>query len=145
MKINITKHPGGTLTPASEMDSFRLQRFTNGAEYPIEMKQPRNPLFHKKVMAFFRHCFAYWRSDREFMNEGAQFDGFRNNLTVLAGYREEVYKIDGSIRVEAKSLSYGSMEQLEFEEFYQALIQAAMHNIFINGDKETYDQLAGFF
>jgi len=145
MKINAIKQPGGMLEPASDMDAEQMNKFKTGNVYEIEMKLPRNPHFHGKVFAFFQYCFAHWKSDREFMDEKGQFDLFRKNLTVLAGYRNEFYKIDGAVRVEAKSLSYGAMDQDEFESCYQSLIQAAMRYIFTGSDEETYNKLVGFF
>lgn len=145
MKINMTKQPGGALLPASDMDADVLAKFKTGHVYPIDIKLPRNPSFHGKVFAFFQYCFAHWKTDREFMDEKGQFDNFRKELTVIAGFRDVYYKIDGSVRVEAKSLSYGSMGQLEFEKCYQALIQAAMKTIFTGDDEETLNKLAGFF
>lgn len=145
MKVNVSKQPGGVLIPASDMDAESLTKFKSGNVYEIEIKLPRNPHFHGKVFAFFQYCFANWKSDREFIDEKGQFDLFRKNLTVLAGYYEQYFKIDGSVRVEAKSLSYGSMEQPEFESCYQALIQAAMTNIFTGSDEDTYNKLVGFF
>ena len=145
MKINVIKQQGGILQPADDMDAVVLTKFKTGCEYVIEVKLPRNPHFHAKVMTFFRYCFAHWKSDREFMDEKGQFDNFRKELTVLAGYRDVYYKLDGSLRVEAKSLSYGSMDELTFQSCYQALIQAAMQNIFTGSDEETYNKLVGFF
>lgn len=146
MKLNFTKAPGGILHPSTDMDAERMKRFKTGEIYPVEIKVSRNPDFHRKVFAFFNFCFDYWRSDREFMDEAGQFDMFRKNLTVLAGYRREYYKIDGSVRVEAESLSYGNMEQEEFERCYQSLIQAAINTIFQDMDStQIYNKLAGFF
>ena len=145
MKFNALKQPGGVLVPASDMDSDQLTKFKTGNVYELEMKLPRNPSFHGKVFAFFQYCFAHWKSDREFLNEKGQFDNFRKELTVLAGFKDVYFKLDGSFRVEAKSLSFGSMSQDEFEDCYQALIQAAMSNIFTGNDEDTLNKLAGFF
>ena len=70
---------------------------------------------------------------------------FRKNLIVLAGYREEYYRIDGSVRVEARSIAFSNMQQSEFEDCYHALIQAAMTHIFHSADEKTYNRLIGFF
>lgn len=64
------------------------------------------------------------------MDERGQFNVFRNNLTVLAGFYTEYYNLKGEVRIEAQSLSFGSMQQDEFEQHYQALIGAAMRHIF---------------
>ena len=66
-------------------------------------------------------------------------------MTILAGYHNKFYGINGSVRIEAKSLSYGSMGEEEFAQCYNALIQVAMQQIFKGDDEEIYDKLAGFF
>lgn len=129
------KQPGGLLLPASDGDAERLERFKSGAIYPIEIKQARNPAFHGKVFAFMQFCFEHWsadKTDERFKASAAQFDTFRRHLTVLAGYKDVTFTIDGRLRVEPKSLSFSSMEQAEFEEFYSAAINAAIAHVFNN-------------
>jgi hypothetical protein len=145
MKIEMVKQPGGILAPATDEDSEALSKFKTGEQYQIEIKRARNPAFHRKTFAFFKFCFEHWSSDREFMNERGQFDVFRNNLTVLAGFYTEYYNLKGEVRIEAKSLSFGSMSQDEFEQHYQALIAAAMRNIFKGCDSSVENQLLSFF
>jgi hypothetical protein len=116
--------------------------------HTIEIKKERNPDFHRKVFSFFRFCFDYWFSGvdgPEYTNK--QFEIFRNNMTVLCGcgYYDTLYTINGDSRVEAKSLSYGSMAQQDFEAFYQKLITVAMKKIFNSSDKETFNKLLSFF
>ena len=135
MQIQMIKQPGGLLLPASDGDAERLERFKSGAIYPIEIKQARNPAFHGKVFAFMQFCFEHWsadKTDERFKASAAQFDTFRKELTVLAGYRDVTFKINGGFRVEPKSLSFSSMEQAEFEEFYSAAINAAIAHVFNN-------------
>lgn len=145
MKIDMLKFQGGQLSPANEIAADALERFKNYEQYEIEIKLTRNPQFHAKVFKFFQFCFAHWKSDREFMNEAGQFDVFRKNLTVLAGYYTSHYTINDGTRIEAKSLSFSSMEQDEFEACYQALIAAAMRNIFKGCGPDVENQLIGFF
>lgn len=145
MKLEFIKVPGGKLLPADDYTEEKMTKFQNGEQYPVEIKLYRNPQFHSKVFAFFNFCFEHWKSDREFMDESGQFDVFRKNMTVLAGYYNEYYKLDGSVRVEAKSLAYAAMTQDEFEDCYSALIQVAMKRIFDTADQNKYNQLLGFF
>lgn len=145
MIVNVIKQPGAKLSAASEMDEERLNKLKNGEEYALTISVPRNPKFHRKVMAFFRFCFNYWRDDRGITCELKQFDVFREHLTVLAGFYEHYTNINGGIRVEASSLSYSNMSEDEFTMFYSALINAAMKNIFKGCGKEIEDQLMGFF
>ena len=149
MQIQMIKQPGGLLLPASDGDAERLERFKSGAIYPIEIKQARNPAFHGKVFAFMQFCFEHWSADKtdaRFKTSAAQFDTFRKKLTVLAGYKDVTFTIDGRLRVDAKSLAFNSMEQDEFEECYSALINAALVHVFGGTtDQRVIDKLTGFF
>lgn len=145
MKINFIKNAGGVLTPASDMDAERLTKFKTGEMYEVEIKRTRSPQFHRKVFAFFNFCFEHWEMPEGCIDEVGQMKVFRNHLTVLAGYYDSFHGIDGKIRIEAKSLSFGSMSQEEFEQFYNAAINAAMKNLFKAGDDEVYNRLVSFF
>lgn len=149
MIIPMMKNAGGVFCPADEMYLPDLQSFKNGEIYEIELKRTRNPAFHRKVFSFFKFCFNHWAADKtewRYFDERTQFDTFRKNLTVLAGYKVASYTIDGRMRVEAQSLSYGNMEQDEFERCYSALINAAMQNIFKGcNDERILDRLYAFF
>lgn len=149
MKIEFIKQPGGLLIPATDSEAERMKRFQNGGQYTVEIKQARNPGFHRKMFAFLGFCFEHWSAENaglEFADEATQFDTFRRNLTVLAGFREVSYTIDGRMRVEAKSLAHGKMEDDEFERCYHAMINAAIEHVFKGCDREqTWNRLIEFF
>ena len=141
----MVKGAGGVLSPMLDIDAEALTKFKTGECYEIEIKRTRNPAFHRKVFAFFNFCYAHWKGDNEFQNEQKQFDVFRSNLTVLAGYYDSFFSIKGEPRIEAKSLSYGSMSQDEFEDLYHALVNAAMRKIFTGCGVDIENKLIGFF
>jgi hypothetical protein len=145
MKIEMIKEAGGVFRPVSDMEYEKTVKFKTGEQYTVEIKLTRNPKFHRKVFAFFNFCFNYWKGDNEFQSETKQFDVFRNHLTVLAGFYEQHSSIHGDLRVEAKSLSFSSMSQEEFEECYNSLIRASMKHVFKTADENTYQQLLSFF
>ena len=145
MKIEVIKLAGGLLTPANDANVEKLVKFKTGEQYTIEIKLARNPQFHRKTFAFFNFCFQYWKGDNEFQSECQQFDVFRKHLTVLAGFYDSFYSIKGDVRVEAKSLSFSSMKQAEFEECYLALINAALKHIFTNANVDIENKLMSFF
>ena len=144
MKITMIKLPGGVLAPGSDIEEARMARFKNNCMHEIEIKQPRNPAFHGKVFSFFNYCFDYWKPPGEYSDRAGQFDVFRKHLTCLSGYYESYYSINGDVRIEAKSISYGNMDQEEFEQFYHDLVQAAMKHIFKPDDQEAYNTLMGY-
>jgi len=122
-----------------------MSRFKTGELYTVEIKLSRNPAFHRKVFQFFNFCFQYWSGPMAIVDESEQFDVFRKNLTVLAGYYMELVTIKGDVRIEAKSISYSGMDQEEFEKFYNSLITAALKHIFGDADEDMYNKLMSFF
>ena len=145
MKIEMIKVAGGMFHPFNDMEQEKTVRFKTGELYTVEVKHTRNYEYHKRVFAFLNFCFEHWVCDREFLDIHAQFNRFRNQLTVLAGYYVELYNINGELRMEAQSISYSNMDQAKFEQFYNALVNAALKNIFLTTDQCTHDKLLSFF
>jgi len=115
VKISVIKQPGGNFSPASDLEYEKTTKFKSGELYEVEIKLHRNPGHHRKMFSFFNFCFNHWGRDNEYQDESAQFDTFRKHLTVLAGYHIHTFDIKGKMRVEAKSLSFSSMGQEEFQ------------------------------
>ena len=100
MKLEFIKQAGGVLAPADDYTAEKMTKFKTGEQYPIEIKRARNPSHHKKAMAFLRFCFEHWAGGHRFTEESLQFDQFRRELTILAGFYDEFYTIDSSVRLE---------------------------------------------
>lgn len=145
MKLEFIKQAGGNLVPADDYTAEKLTKFKTGGQYPTEIKRVRNPHFHAKMFAFFNFCFQYWAGGHEFQDESLQFDEFRKELTKTAGFYDQVFDLQGRFTIVAKSLSFSSMDQEEFEQCYNAIIQAAMTNIFRTADEQQLNKLMSFF
>lgn len=149
MKVTFIKLHGGVLSPINEIEAERLKRFKNGEAYEVDIPLTRSPSFHRKVMAFFGFCFAHWCADRaglENMDEHSQFDRFRKDLTILAGFYVQTVRLNGEVRTEAQSLAYASMDQEKFERVYKALINAAIRHVFAGTtDPTILNRLQSFF
>lgn len=151
MKVNFVKQPGGVLLPASEVESERLKRLKSGIVYEVDIKggEKRNRGYHGKIFLFMTFCFQYWdghNTDFQYQCEKAQFDSFRKNLTIASGYFDWVVGLNGEPMMQARSLSYDSMEQEEFEQCANAMINAAMATVFNNtNDEQILNRLQSFF
>lgn len=146
MKLEFVKQAGGSLMPADDHTAEKMTKFKTGCQFPVDIKLPRNQSFHGKVFVFFGFCFEHWAGGHEFQNESLQFDEFRRQLTISAGFYDQVFSINKTdFTIVAKSLSFASMDQEEFEQCYNALIQAAMSNIFRSSDEQTLTRLMSFF
>ena len=147
VKINFIKTAGGGLIPNDDFDADSMLKYKTGEVYEVDIKLVRNPQFLKKVIMFFKFCEHHWDGEKvhEYVSSKEQFDRFRKDLTILAGFYDKTTRLDGSIRLEAKSLAFGSMNEETFQECYLALTKAAMKHIFKTADDNTYNQLISFF
>lgn len=142
------KTAGGILLPANDETAEFLTGTKTGSYFKTKITKVRNYRFHQKMFAFFNFCFAHWAGELDyvFMDERAQFEVFRKQLVILAGYRKPVVNLrNKKISYEAESLSYDSMDEERFTQCYNALIQAAMKHIFNESDELTYNKLISFF
>ena len=64
-------------------------------------------------------------------------EAFRKDLTIKAGFSHTYYRLDGTLRVEAKSLAFDYMGQDEFEEVYTAVISVVIKYVMTNYTDET--------
>jgi len=147
-KCFFEKTAGGILIPADDETAEYLTSIKTGTHLKTNLTKTRNYEFHKKVFGFFNFCFDHWAAEinYQYMDETAQKNAFRKQLTILAGYRNEFYNLrKKTIGYEAKSLAYENMDEDEFRQCYVALTQAAMDNIFHGSDELVYNKLVSFF
>lgn len=141
------KNAGGILSPANDIEAERLTKFKNNGQYEIEIKLNRNPAFLRKVFAFFNFCYEHWDGERlhEHCSHEEQFDRFRKDLTILAGFYVTTTRLNGEQRIEAESLAFGNMKEERFQQCYNALIKAALKYIFHSCDVSIENKLIEFF
>jgi hypothetical protein len=66
------------------------------------------------------------------------FEQFRADIVILAGYYETAIRLNGDTRVTAKSISFGSMDQGEFDRLYSATVDVILARVLT---KYTRDDL----
>lgn len=122
-EIHLLKMPGGTLKPANQVDADVLQKMKSGALVFADIKQPRNPLFHRKFFALLNFGFEYYNPPEVEYNgikSVKSFEVFRKEVVIRAGYFTVTTDIKGNTRLEAESLSFSNMEETKFTELYRA-------------------------
>ena len=76
------------------------------------------------------------------------FEQFREDITILAGYYETRTRLDGSLRVVAKSVSFSKMDGEEFEKLYSSVINVLLNKVLVNYDeaslRKVVDDILGF-
>jgi hypothetical protein len=103
-----------------------------GSSIHGDFSRMRDAAFHRKLFALFQLAFEYFEPpeiDTKWGKPEKHFDTFRKNVTILAGYGHPVFNIDGTFKMEADSLSFGSMDQDTFNELYQRILDVLMKRI----------------
>ena len=132
MKMNLIKTISGLL-PADPDSEKSYQKIKTGGMVITETKEVRNPAFLRKYFALLNVGFDNWNPGRITSEHGKpekNFDRFRKDVTILAGFYHIVIRLDGSVRVEADSISFANMEEEEFEELFNKTINVLLKHVY---------------
>lgn len=142
----LVKTPGG-LIPQDDDSREALSAIGLGKVIRVKFTQPRNLKFHRKFFALVNFAYEHWEPGtlevprwKDVVPEKNK-DQFRKDLVIMAGYYNSAYRIDGSFRVDAKSISFGSMSQEEFDKLYSAVINVVLKKILTNYTREDLDNV----
>lgn len=145
MELIVIKTPQGALIPADSQTAERLGKVKTGQGIRLKGTRMRNYQFHKKWWALVEFAFDHWEpaalDDPRWkgVTPEKSLDRFRKDLTILAGHYEASYRLDGSVRIEAKSVSFARMDQEEFERLYSDTINAVLKHVLTNYDRDKLD------
>ena len=138
--------------PCTDQDMDLTNNHKMGDVIRADFKKMRNPKFHRKFFALLNIGFAAWEPVQVHSRHGEiekNFDQFREDVTILAGYYEQHHRLDGTFRVRAKSIKFGSMGEAEFTKLYSAVIDVLLKRVLTQykGREEldrVVDQVLGF-
>jgi len=114
----------------------RLIKMEAGEIAQAEMAIPRNYRFHKKFFALVTFAFDAWQPNRKNKSyKGVEvaknFDRFRSDILIQAGYYEQTFDLDGNMKLEAQSISFASMDDVQFEKVYSAVADVILDKVLI--------------
>jgi hypothetical protein len=130
VEILLRLHQSGTgLVPADSGEAGALLELRHGALYKAKLTQPRNPGFHRKFFALVRYLHSVFEPP-EVGGYGtgvrADFDAFRDDLLIQAGWHDAVFRLDGAVRLKPKSISFAKMDNTTFGQLYSDCITAGL-------------------
>ena len=138
----IKTHAG--LIPATEADAEAVKKYRLGEVVHGSFKRVRNPKFHRKFFSLLSVGFDAWEPpEREYKGLPVQknFERFRKDVSISAGYYEVVSNLRGEVRAEAKSMSFASMDEQEFAELYSKVADVILQKILTNYTREDLDDV----
>jgi hypothetical protein len=127
-----------------EADQKSWRRFWNwitragtGEMVVIKTILKRNSKFHRKFFALLNVGYEAWDPGRKHKTYkgvpvAKNFEQFREDVTILAGYFEQTFGISGEMKLKARSISFAKMEQPEFEALYSAVADVLLEHVLVS-------------
>ena len=152
-EITLVKRPDGSLDGLSEIDKSaykrfraRLKKLEEGEIFVIDAKIPRNGKFHRKFFAMLNLGFEAWEPNRRHKSYKGQpvtknFERFRGDVLIQAGYYEQTFDLNGNMRLEPQSISFANMDDINFERVYNDCLDVLLQKVLITyaGREEVND------
>ena len=129
---HLTKSVSGGYFPSDPQTEDYSRMVRVGGTIHGNFKKVRNPKFHRKFFALLNFAFDRWEPgeiDCKYGTPEKNFDQFRRDAIILAGYYHIVARMDGTARVEPKSISFTAMDENEFSNLYSAVIDVFLKRI----------------
>jgi len=130
------KMPGGYLRPLGEDAELYVAGIKIGGGIKLDVTKVRNARFHRKAMKLLRVGFEHWNPDSspdavriDGMVAAKDFDTFRERVMILAGHCDTVFQLDGSFTLKARSISFASCSELEFQKVYARVLDVIWERI----------------
>lgn len=142
MKICLQNTTSG-LIPLYDSDLFEKKKLKIGQIYEVEIKKARNVQFHKKFFALIK--LAWLNMPEKYDGIYPHPENLRKAFLIEAGYFETYYLIDGTQIMEAKSIAFDNMDELEFREVYDRVLGLILKHILpYNTNEEVEQELINF-
>lgn len=128
------------LVPCHSSDEDELKKLPLNQPLTVTVTRIRNIQFHRKYFALLNYAFDTWEPpDKEIplhiKNAGPvakSKDRFRKDICILAGFYESSYRLNGDIRIEAKSIAFHNMDESEFTELYEKTFDVILKHVLKN-------------
>lgn len=144
MKIVYLRKLYNSLVPVSQEDVDTLEKFAPNSVLKCELKQSRNIGFHRKFFALLDVAFEAWECPvLEYKGQpiSKEREQFRSDITILAGFYTASVNFKGEVRLKAKSISFASMKQDEFEVLYSNFIDVVLAQVLTSYTREELERV----
>jgi hypothetical protein len=135
MKTHLVKTLSGLLSFDPDTEAW-YKKIKLGGVVQGDFKTVRNPKFLRKWFALLNVGFDNWLPGEVNSKYGVpakNFERFRADVIILCGFYDNVVRLDGSVRIEPKSVSFAKMTEESFEDLYSKTIDVMLKYVY---DKE---------
>lgn len=135
--LMVTKTPNGSLIPFSDEDAEKIRRFKVGKLIRMTAQEMRNGAYFRKWWALAKTAYDLWADtvppqQYKGVDVLPDFDRFRRDLIILAGFYRATFNARGEVRLEAESLKWSQMTEERFDQLYSKTIDVILASILPN-------------
>lgn len=120
MKLFLVRQ-GFRLAPATEADEKKIESLSGENWYKADLKKARNPGHHRKAFALIKLIF-------DSQERYTTMEDLLVELKLQCGWYLEHVRSTGELIYVPKSIAFENMDQLEFEGFYDRLVDVAIQD-----------------
>jgi hypothetical protein len=131
LKIHLVKTQAGMVAADHETEEY-LKKIGLGEMIGGEFKKTRNYRFLKKWFALLNIGYDNWQAPEVESVHGVpvkNFERFRGDICILCGFYHQTIRLNGEVRIEPKSVSFGRMTEDEFSDLYSKTITVLIENV----------------
>lgn len=153
--FEVVKTTKGELRGYTQRDHdfyLKFKRFVKALEpgefVRLSYHQARNPKFHRKFFAMLKHAFDHWEPERarkRLTYKGRpiekDFDQFRRDVLIRAGFYRATYDHRGRVHLDAESIAFGNMTEERFEVVYEGVLKVLLEDIFTNYTRKDLERV----
>lgn len=134
MEFLFQKGPTGLISACEEATEW-LSKKKLGATIMVEPRELRNGKYFKKWWALVKLGYDHWSERAETIQFNGEpvkpeFDRFRKDVTISAGFYYPVVNLKGEVRIEPESLKWSKMTEDRFRKLYDATVQVLLDRVF---------------
>ena len=141
--IYVIKLQDGLLMPAYDEDKELLKRIKTGEVVQMKFSKPRNFGNHKRFFAML-NCVIH-NLPEDFPDCYQNIDYLRTEVIIGTGYCEWRTSRGGVKYPVAKSMSFSSMDEMEFLELYEKVSNYLLKHFLIGVEKEVLEENINLF
>jgi hypothetical protein len=142
--IVLTKAANGALVPVDQHGIDYIAKMKLGAGMSCMVKKHNNVQFHRKIFALANLAYEAWEpvaTTHKGEVVAKNFDQFRDDLTILAGFYETRVRLNGDIRFIAESWSFASMTDEKKDRLYNSIINVVLSRILTKYTRDDLDNV----
>lgn len=138
MKIHVKKF-NKAFTPVLDEDWEIFNKLSVDDTFYFEIKKVRNTLLHRKFFALLKIGFNNLPEQYESICPNKEI--FRSQMLIMAGHCKVYYDWDGVEHIEAKSINFETVDNIEFSKIYSDVLNVMLRKVFINCDEHDIESM----